>query len=88
MADEPKYTAVKLVGRHVPDVSVETNENGDKYKVPLPGEFEIGMMFGKTFHVLHRFQAGNVLNADGSHKNAVESKKPSDEPEPDPGEGE
>jgi len=88
MADEPKFHKVQFVGRHVPDVSVETNETGDKYTVPLPGEFEIGVMFGKKFHALHRFQAGNVLNPDGSHVDPADKKSAPEEAETPPSEGE
>jgi len=83
MADEPKFQNVKLVGRHVPDFSMELDSDGNKYRVPLPGEYEIGVMFGDAFHALHRFQAGNVLNADGSHKRPVAKKQAGDEPEPE-----
>lgn len=72
MADEPKFEKVELVGRHVPDFSMETDADGNKYRDPLPGEYEIGLMFGNKFHMLHRFQAGNVLKADGSHVDPVE----------------
>ena len=67
MSDEPKFEKVEFVGRHVPDFQMNEDADGNKVKTDLPGEYEVGVMFGKKFHVLHRFQAGNVLNADGSH---------------------
>ena len=62
---EPEFKAVKLVGRHVPDSSTETDANGHKYQVPLPGHFEFGFMFGKRFQPVGSFKAGNVLTPDG-----------------------
>ena len=81
MADEPKYKAVKIVGRHVPDVSVETAQDGTKYNVPLPGVFEYGMMVGKRFVQFGQFQAGNHFNADGSHVEPDDKKQSDDAPD-------
>jgi len=67
MADEPQYEDVQLVGRHIPDFQMNVDESGRLAKTELPGEYEVGVMFGKRFHSLARFQAGNVLKADGSH---------------------
>lgn len=63
------FDNLQLVGRQVPDVSVETNSDGTKYSVPLPGVYEVGVEVGGVFLVLSTFKAGNVLNADGTPKN-------------------
>lgn len=72
---EPQLETLQLVGRHVPDQSVETDQSGHKYAVPLPGVYEVGVVVGGTFMAIRSFKAGNVLNADGSPKNP-----PSDQP--------
>lgn len=64
MADQ--YDTLRLVGRHVPDQSAETNPDGTKYTVDLPGHYEAGFMLGGTFMALGTFKAGNVLNPDGT----------------------
>lgn len=67
---EPQYDNLQLVGRQVPDVSVETDASGHKYDVPLPGNYEVGVIVGGVFLPLGVFKAGNVLNPDGSPVNA------------------
>ena len=76
MDDEQKFEPVQLVGRRVPDYQRNTDGDGNVVHTELPGTFEYGIMFGKKFHGLGVFHAGNVLNADGSHV------------EPDDGDGE
>ena len=36
------HTDLQLVGRHIPDSSVETDANGNRHVVELPGFYEIG----------------------------------------------
>lgn len=67
MADEPKFEKVELVGRRVPDFQKNEDADGRTVQTELPGEYEVGIMFGKKFHAISRFQAGNVLRADGTH---------------------
>lgn len=67
MSDEPQFESVQLVGRRVPDFQTNEDQNGRKVQTELPGTYEYGIMFGKKFHALGSFHAGNVLRADGSH---------------------
>lgn len=87
MAD-PTFENLQLVGRRVPDFSIETDERGQKYSVPLPGTFEVGVQVGGTFLPLGTFKAGNLFNADGSHVKPAEapaetSEAATEEPAPD-----
>jgi hypothetical protein len=66
MAEE-KFENVQIVGRRVPDFQQNTDSDGNKVQTELPGTFEYGLMFGKKFHALGSFHAGNVLRPDGSH---------------------
>lgn len=74
------YDNVQIVGRHVPDVSIETDSEGQKTRVPLPGTYEVGFMLGSTFMPIATYKAGNVLNADGSPINPAET--PASSPDP------
>lgn len=67
MADSPQYQDVKLAGLHVPDFSIETDANGHKYSVELPGIYQVGVLFGDHFHVIHAFKAGNAIDAIREH---------------------
>jgi len=66
MADE-QFENVQLVGRRVPDFQMNADDQGRKVQTELPGTYEYGFMFGKKFHAVGSFHAGNVLRADGSH---------------------
>lgn len=67
MADSPQFHSVNLVGLHVPDFSIETDANGHKYSVELPGVYQVGVLFGDHFHVIHAFKAGNAIDAIREH---------------------
>jgi hypothetical protein len=77
MAD-PQYDSLNLVGVHEPDFSVETDESGHKFKVPLPGMYRIGAMVGGQFVALASVKAGNMVDAINEHKQG------SSDPEPMP----
>ena len=66
MADD-QFDSIQLVGRRVPDFQMNVDDQGRKVATELPGTYEYGFMFGKKFHALGSFHAGNVLRADGSH---------------------
>lgn len=66
MAD-PQYVALNVVGLHVPDYSIEMDANGSKHSVELPGIFQVGVLFGDHFHVVHAFKAGNAIDAIRAH---------------------
>jgi hypothetical protein len=63
---EPVLENVQLVGRHVPDQSIERDERNQPYSVPLPGNYEVGIVLGGTFVSIYSIKAGNYLNPDGS----------------------
>lgn len=61
MADE-KFDNLKLVGRHVPDVSVDPGPDGNKVTTDLPGTYEVGVHLGGRFLPLAGFKAGNLVD--------------------------
>jgi hypothetical protein len=61
MADE-KLDSLSLVGRHVPDASLELGPDGNKLAVPLPGMYEVGVVLGGKFVTLANFKAGNLVD--------------------------
>lgn len=66
--DEPQeLQSIQLVGRRVPDYQKNVTDSGEVVHTELPGTYEYGIMFGKKFHALGSFHAGNVLRSDGSH---------------------
>lgn len=77
MADE-KFDNLQLLGRHVPDESIERDERGQPFSVALPGTYEVGVNVGGTFVTLGVVKAGNILNADGSAKNPAPESPPTD----------
>jgi hypothetical protein len=52
---------LQLVGRRVPDYSMETDANGVKQQVELPGHFEVGFMLDGAFRLLSSFPAAGLL---------------------------
>jgi len=60
--DAEKVNATLAV-MHEPDVSVETDERGHKYDVPLPGFLRIGVNVGDQFVEIARVKAGNIMDA-------------------------
>jgi len=62
---EQKGDTLKIVGIHEPDSSVETDENGHKHEVALPGNYRVGFHVGDKFVTLALLKAGNILDADG-----------------------
>lgn len=77
MAD-PQYDSLRLVGLHEPDFSVETDESGHKFKVPLPGMYSVGVMVGGKFMALASFKAGNMV------EEIKQQQQGSSEPQPVP----
>lgn len=65
MADE-KFDSLTLVGRHVPDVSIELGPDGNKVAEPLPGTYEVGVQLGGRFVVLQSVKAGNLVDKDNA----------------------
>ena len=75
MAD-PQFDNLNLVGIHEPDYSVETDDAGHKFKVPLPGMYRIGAMIGGQFVALASMKAGNMVDAIKEHKQGSEDPQP------------
>lgn len=69
---ETQYVPLNLVGLHVPDFSIETDANGAKHSVELPGIFQVGVLFGDHFHVVHAFKAGNAIDAIKEHVSGLD----------------
>jgi hypothetical protein len=61
MADD-KFDSLSIVGRHVPDVSLENGPDGNKEAVALPGTYEVGVEVGGRFLALATFKAGNLVD--------------------------
>jgi hypothetical protein len=60
MADD-KLTQLELFGRHVPDFSWETDPNGSKVQVELPGTFEVGFVLEGVFRPIYTLKAAGLL---------------------------
>jgi len=61
MADQ-QFDSLQLSGYHEPDFSVETDESGHKFKVPLPGIYHFGVQLGGKFVEIAAVKAGNFVN--------------------------
>lgn len=55
------FDSLRLVGRRVPDFSIETDANGHKHSVELPGHYEVGFLTRGVFRVLMSFPAAGLL---------------------------
>jgi hypothetical protein len=75
MAD-PQYDSLNLVGLHEPDFSVETDESGHKFKVPLPGMYRIGAMVGGQFVQIASVKAGNMVDSINEQKQGSSAPQP------------
>jgi hypothetical protein len=65
MADV-QYDKLDLVGVHLPDFSMETNADGVKERVPLPGSYSVGVMLGGRYREIFQLKAGDIV--DGKNK--------------------
>lgn len=70
------FTTLEVVGRRVPDESIDPQPDGSKISVPLPGNYEVGVEVGGVFLPLAVFKAGNIFNADGSFVNPPAASPP------------
>jgi hypothetical protein len=71
---EPQYSNLQLVGHHAPEFSVETDESGHKFKVPLPGTYHFGVQLGGKFVEIAAVKAGNLV--DESNRIALGASEP------------
>src|SRR5450759_3811646 len=55
------FQNMQLVGRRVPDYSLETDANGAKHQVELPGMFEVGFNLDGVFKSIYTFKVAGLL---------------------------
>jgi len=60
MADEYKYTDLRLVARHDPEQHYETDANGMRQQIELPGFITVGVLIDGHFVGLGRYHAAEV----------------------------
>lgn len=61
MSDEYMHTGLSLVGKHVPDHSMEVLPDGTKAKVELPGHYLVGVVIDGVFKPLAKFGAAGLF---------------------------
>ena len=61
MSDEYTHTGLSLVGKHVPDHSMETMADGTKAKVELPGHYYVGVVIDGVFKPLAKYGAAGLF---------------------------
>jgi len=83
---EQSFDTLEFVGRRVPDYSVETDTNGHKYQVELPGTYEVGLKLQGVFRPITSFPAAGLLADIARAKNAAAAETSSDTSEPAPSE--
>ena len=59
--DGENFDTLQLVGRHVPDYSTETNSDGSKVQVELPGFYEVGFLKDGVFRAIYTLKAASLL---------------------------
>lgn len=72
MADE-QYEDVRIVGRHLPDSSMEVQPDGSKVAVSLPGLYQIGVLFGEHFQPIYTFKASDYPVGQNAPRQGEES---------------
>jgi hypothetical protein len=60
MADEYEHTGLEIVGRRLPDHSFDTDSDGIKHKVELPGKYQVGVLIEGAFHPLAQWGYASV----------------------------
>lgn len=55
-----EHTGLELVGRRVPDHSFETDSDGIRHKIELPGKYQVGVLIEGAFHPLAQFGYASV----------------------------
>lgn len=68
------HTGLEVVGRHLPDSSLEDDGNGNKVSVPLPGMYQIGVEVDGVFVPLAERKAAGLF-ADIERAKAASEKK-------------
>lgn len=61
MSDEYTHTGLSLVGKHVPDHSMETMADGTRARVELPGHYLVGVVIDGVFKPLAKFGAAGLF---------------------------
>lgn len=70
------HSDLKVVGKHEPEYSVETDASGIKYNVELPGFYSIGVEIDGVFVPLMRRKAAGLF-ADIKRAQAAAAQAPS-----------
>lgn len=61
MSDEYTHTGLPLVGKHIPDYSMEKDADGNSIKVELPGKYHIGTIIDGVFVPLVERKAAGLF---------------------------
>lgn len=61
MSDEYTHTGLPLVGKHIPDYSIEKDNDGNSIKVELPGKYHIGTIIDGVFVPLVERKAAGLF---------------------------
>jgi len=72
MADE-QYDQLQMVGLHEPDYSVETDTNGKKTQVELPGFYHVGFLKDGVFRPVYSMKAAGLFADIERAKNSASS---------------
>lgn len=67
------HTGLQLVGRHMPDFSLEKDGDGNKYRVPLPGKYQVGVEIEGVFVPLAERKAAGLFADIERHKASAAS---------------
>lgn len=60
MADKYAYTGLEVVARHEPEAHYETDANGMRQQVELPGFITLGVLIDGHFVGIGRYHAAEV----------------------------
>ena len=78
MADEYKYTDLQLVARHDPEPHYDTDANGIRREVELPGFVTVGVLVDGHFLGLGRYHASEVFEGIDRAKSQTQDEPPQD----------
>lgn len=61
MTDEYTHTGLEVVGRHLPDESMEKDASGNNVSVELPGRYQVGVVIEGVFVPLAERKAAGLF---------------------------
>lgn len=62
------HTGLELVGKHIPDSSIESDADGNKTRVALPGKYQVGTVIEGVFVPLLERKAAGLFADIERHK--------------------